>query len=224
MKRAFTLIELLVVMGIVAVLAGLLLPAIALVRDAARTTACGNDLRQLSLAAVTYAGDWEGCLVPSVMTDATGNPDYSRAWIKNADFLALFTDGRVANGDPWSVPRQQLCPSARNRMLPGLGWMWLTYGLNRTPASYWLQSPSPAFTAVAPRIGQLRGEVVLFADGLDWLVVSTKATTWTADLEGVTSGGTISYRHRGRSQVVLHEGALALLDRTALTPTSTRWQ
>ena len=52
--RAFTLVELLVVVGIIAVLVGVLLPTMSRARDAARTTSCLSNLRQLALAAQHY--------------------------------------------------------------------------------------------------------------------------------------------------------------------------
>jgi prepilin-type N-terminal cleavage/methylation domain-containing protein/prepilin-type processing-associated H-X9-DG protein len=135
-RKAFTLIELLVVIAIIAVLVGLLVPAVQKVREAANRMSCQNNMKQYGLAMHNYAGT-NGDRFPATRINTPTNK--FRAW--TVSVLAYVEQDNIAKlwdmGTAWNSPTNLVnaqnklklfrCPSApdarRNpsTTLPALG-------------------------------------------------------------------------------------------------------
>src|SRR5437588_11372758 len=109
--RAFTLLELLCVVGIIAILAAILLPALSQGGARAKRIQCVNNLRQIGLAFHTFAHDHNGQFPMAVPASAGGSLEFIQNGYKiNGEFYFAFRHFQVVASE-LVTPKVVVCPT-----------------------------------------------------------------------------------------------------------------
>ena len=180
-RQGFTLIELLVVIAIIAILAAILFPVFARAREKARQAGCQSNLKQIGLATIMYAQDYDETLPPILMQSGANMyavNEILHAYVKNEQIW------RCGSDDVGAVETTEV-GAAMNISYSGntvtMKWLLPAYGLTASPL----------------RLGSVHrpSECALF-----WDARST-GSSFPDDFSLL-----VSYRHNEMANVVYHDG------------------
>jgi len=191
-RRGFTLIELLVVIAIIAILAAILFPVFARAREAARTSSCLSNTKQLGTATAMYMQDYDG-----VSFRSPWNAVGSLPWW---DLLTPYTKNRAigvcpsySGGYNASYP-SQLTPGNNNGR--PFGYMWSEHfhsnGINEAA----IQRPADA---------GIMSEGNFAVNGWTWVTISNRSRPGGLHNDGVNflyADFHSKYVHLSRAQLI----------------------
>ena len=202
-RRRFTLVELLIVIAIIAILTGLILPALKSSRDRARLAQCVSNIRELTLMHLLYVDSSGGYFCPA--WDASFDSWESSANHRGPGILArLVPDSSASNGRVFE------CPSAKSSLSINLAWTARNagYGMNYQLSFADPSAQPPNFRPC--RITQVKSpsKLIVLSDTACFLAGSDGRPSPTAFLYNPTSGkgGYSDFRHSGSCTVSFVDG------------------
>lgn len=154
--QSFTLIELLIVIAIIAILAGMLLPALKKAKEKSQQISCASNLKQISTALIMYANDNNENLMYNYVA---GEPSPTRTWVGKLTDQEYLKSKLVKEDTPWgkqSFYAIYVCPSASPH---GEASWWQDYSAN-----YKLM-PSQGETFYPSKISRIAPDTIMVYDG-----------------------------------------------------------
>jgi len=210
--RGFSLIELMIVVAIISILASLLLPALQIAREKAKTISCLNNLKQMSIATTLYTSAFDGFYTPAYSN--SGKMHY--AW--DITVVGLVKDKNFQAGTLWfashvNSDKSEIhqCPSfSGGDMWAGEGFTGYNYNTSYIGNDFG-ESPAKVSQVKSP------SETVIFGEGA-WAGGKNANKFMRAPFGDHAGGdpgfngrsaGTQDFRHIGLSNVSFCDGHAA---------------
>jgi len=234
--RGFTLIELLVVIAIIAILAAILFPVFAKVREKARQTQCLSNEKQIGLAILQYNQDWDehfpcgyqaddgagwaGQVYSYVKSDATFIcPDDSRDLISYGINEILETGATTGAGNMptgGSMTDGALTSPTQTILLSEI----LGFGSGYETPDYVVPSPGPGVFPTENTSPAVDGLNWNFVGGANLNVASPQGTNDAVgvNIGGVTGGSLYMARHTNGANFLLADGHAKFLQPSRVSP------
>lgn len=221
-RRGFTLIELLVVISIIAALAAILFPVFAQAKEAAKTSSCLSNSRQIGMATMLYLNDYDGAYPQAKQSSANPDVQDKDGSIDDPDYGSVFAmvfpytgGGKSITTNELAAQRLYACPSdpkpfdpdcetINEEAPPVISYLtnaYFVFGLRESD----VEVPTSTIF-VAERRSQVERNALQYCDDVyhPWFN-STNVDAPGDDMDAFT-GAISTHRHNGGSNYVFADG------------------